>query len=93
MQEYSFDNLNRGFSLNFFNILANNQIRMTIRKSNMKDNPDDLFSKIAPNVKTLFLTTPQQNPGSSEENRTLFNYSHPVRGSYEIEFKEENGYG
>lgn len=33
VDEYSFDNLSRGFSLNFFNILVNNLVRLNIRKS------------------------------------------------------------
>ena len=53
VDEYSFENLARGFSLNFFNIVVNDKVRLNIRKSKVEDNPDTLFAKVAPKVKVL----------------------------------------
>lgn len=51
VDEYSFDNLARGFSLNFFNILVNDLVRLNIRKSKTQDNSDEPLSKVAPKIK------------------------------------------
>jgi hypothetical protein len=53
VKEYSFNNLARGFSLNFFNIVINDQVRLNIRKSVTSNNPSSKFSKIAPKVKVF----------------------------------------
>ncbi|CAD8080526.1 unnamed protein product [Paramecium sonneborni] len=89
LQEYAFDNLIRTSSLNTFNIVVNDVIRVTIRRSLVVNNTMEQFSTFAPETMLLFLDSPTDNLGSDNENYEGF---YDAETNFTIDYDDTNGF-
>ncbi|CAD8161174.1 unnamed protein product [Paramecium pentaurelia] len=89
LQEYAFDNLIRTSSLNTFNIVVNDVIRVTIRRSLMVNNTIEQFSTFASETMLLFLDSPTDNLDSEFENYESF---YDADTNFTIDYDDSNGF-
>ncbi|CAD8081957.1 unnamed protein product [Paramecium sonneborni] len=89
LQEYAFDNLIRTSSLNTFNIVVNDIIRVTIRRSLVVNNTMEQFSTFAPETMLLFLDSPTDNLDSDQENYEGF---YDADTNFTIDYDDSNGF-